>query len=233
MAASSRIAARAHVEALMPLVEAALADAKLTLADVDAIAATAGPGLIGGVSGRPRHRQGARPCRRQAAGGGQSSRGPCALAAPRRSGPSISHLLLLVSGGHCQLLGVRGVGNYRRLGTTIDDAAGEDLRQDREAAALGIPGGPRVEALAREGDPKAATAAAPAARYGRAAFLLRGPQERGHAGGRIWPICAVPTSPRASSRPWSIAWSTGRGSRSTSLARTHPFVSSEVETRQA
>ena len=118
------IAARAHVEALMPLVEAVFEDAKLTLADVDAIAATAGPGLIGGVmvglvtakalslaSGKPlvavNHLEGH-------------------ALSPRLADPALEfpYLLLLVSGGHCQLLRVEGVGRYRRLATTIDDAAG-------------------------------------------------------------------------------------------------------------
>ena len=149
------IAARAHVEALMPLVAAALEDAGLTLADIDAVAATAGPGLIGGVmvglvtgkalahaAGKPliavNHLEGHALSPRLADG---------ALAFP--------YLLLLVSGGHCQLLEVRGVGNYRRLGTTIDDAAGEAFDKTAKLLGLGMPGGPAVEALAREGDPKA------------------------------------------------------------------------------
>jgi N6-L-threonylcarbamoyladenine synthase len=149
------IAARAHVEALTPLIEAALADAGKSLADVDAIAATAGPGLIGGVMV------------------GLVTAKALALAAnkpliavnhleghalsPRLASPDLHfpYLLLLVSGGHCQLLLVEGVGRYRRLATTIDDAAGEAFDKTAKLLGLGFPGGPAVERAAREGDPKA------------------------------------------------------------------------------
>jgi N6-L-threonylcarbamoyladenine synthase len=149
------IAARAHVEAVMPLVEAALSDAKLTLADLDGIAATAGPGLIGGVmvglvtakalahaAGKPliavNHLEGH-------------------ALSPRLTDPDLEfpYLLLLVSGGHCQLLSVEGVGRYRRLATTIDDAAGEAFDKTAKLLGLGFPGGPAVERAAAEGDPKA------------------------------------------------------------------------------
>jgi N6-L-threonylcarbamoyladenine synthase len=149
------IAARAHVEALGPLIEGALADAGKTLADVDAIAATAGPGLIGGVmvgllmakgialsAGKPliavNHLEGH-------------------ALSPRLADPSLQfpYLLLLVSGGHCQLLFVEGVGRYRRLATTIDDAAGEAFDKTAKLLGLGFPGGPAVERAAAEGNPKA------------------------------------------------------------------------------
>jgi N6-L-threonylcarbamoyladenine synthase len=145
------IAARAHVDRLMPLVEQALQEAKLTLADVDAIAATAGPGLIGGVmvglvtgkalahaTGKPliaiNHLEGH-------------------ALSPRLIDPDLAfpYLLLLISGGHCQLLEVRGVGQYRRLATTIDDAVGEAFDKSAKLLGLGYPGGPALEALAREG----------------------------------------------------------------------------------
>jgi len=146
------IAARAHVEAIGPLVEAALADAGVTLDQVDAIAATAGPGLIGGVmvglvtgkalalaSGKPlvavNHLEGH-------------------ALSPRLSDPDLEfpYLLLLVSGGHCQLLLVEGVGLYRRLATTIDDAAGEAFDKTAKLLGLGFPGGPAVEEAAKSGD---------------------------------------------------------------------------------
>lgn len=147
------IAARAHVEAIGPLVEAALADAGVTLDQVDAIAATAGPGLIGGVmvglvtgkalalaSGKPlvavNHLEGH-------------------ALSPRLSDPDLEfpYMLLLVSGGHCQLLLVEGVGRYRRLATTIDDAAGEAFDKTAKLLGLGFPGGPAVEEAAKAGDP--------------------------------------------------------------------------------
>lgn len=146
------IAARAHAERVTPLVAATLADAGMTLADVDAIAATAGPGLIGGVmvglvsakalamaSGKPliavNHLEGH-------------------ALSPRLADPALQfpYLLLLVSGGHCQLLLVQGVGQYRRLGTTIDDALGEAFDKTAKILGLGFPGGPAVERMAREGD---------------------------------------------------------------------------------
>lgn len=147
------IAARAHVDRLAPLVKNVLDDAGLTLADVDAIAATAGPGLIGGVmvglvtgkalahaSGKPliavNHLEGH-------------------ALSPRLADADLQfpYLLLLVSGGHCQLLLVSGVDAYRRLATTIDDAAGEAFDKTAKLLGLGYPGGPAVEKLALEGDP--------------------------------------------------------------------------------
>lgn len=149
------IAARAHVEALIPLVEAALGDAGMTLADVDAIAATAGPGLIGGVmvglvTGKALAHAAGKPLIAVNHLEGHAL-------SPRLADPSLRfpYLLLLVSGGHCQLLEVRGVGDYRRLATTIDDAAGEAFDKTAKLLRLGIPGGPKVEALAQAGDPRA------------------------------------------------------------------------------
>jgi N6-L-threonylcarbamoyladenine synthase len=149
------IAARAHAERLAPMLAKVMGDAGVALDEVDAIAATAGPGLIGGVmvglvsakalamaSGKPllavNHLEGHALSPRLA---------DRALAFP--------YLLLLVSGGHCQILSVEGVGQYRRLATTIDDALGEAFDKTAKILGLGYPGGPAVERLALEGDPKA------------------------------------------------------------------------------
>ncbi|MBV9929504.1 MAG: tRNA (adenosine(37)-N6)-threonylcarbamoyltransferase complex transferase subunit TsaD [Alphaproteobacteria bacterium] len=149
------IAARAHVEILPDLIEAALAEAGVQLAEVDAVAATAGPGLIGGVmvglvtakglalaAGKPlvavNHLEG-------------HALSPM-LSAPELAFP---YLLLLVSGGHCQLLSVEALGRYRRLATTIDDAAGEAFDKTAKLLGLGFPGGPAVERAAADGDPGA------------------------------------------------------------------------------
>ncbi len=147
------IAARAHVEAMEPLVAAAFADAGVTLADVDAIAATAGPGLIGGVmvglvTGKALAHAAGKPLIAVNHLEGHAL-------SPRLSDRELAYpyLLLLVSGGHCQLLLVEGVGRYRRMATTIDDAAGEAFDKTAKLLGLGYPGGPRVEAAAREGDP--------------------------------------------------------------------------------
>ncbi len=149
------IAARAHVEALMPLVDAAFREAGLKLADVDAVAATAGPGLIGGVmvglvTGKALAHAAGKPLI------GVNHLEGHALS-PRLSDRNLRfpYLLLLVSGGHCQLLRVEGVGNYRRLATTIDDAAGEAFDKTAKLLGLGYPGGPRVEQAALRGDPRA------------------------------------------------------------------------------
>jgi N6-L-threonylcarbamoyladenine synthase len=149
------IAARAHAELLAPLIEGVLEDAGKSLADCDAIAATAGPGLIGGVivglvtakalamaSDKPliavNHLEGH-------------------ALSPRLADPALEfpYALLLVSGGHCQVLRVAGVGQYQRLATTIDDALGEAFDKTAKILGLGYPGGPAVERRAREGDPAA------------------------------------------------------------------------------
>jgi N6-L-threonylcarbamoyladenine synthase len=149
------IAARAHVDALIPLVEAAFADAGVTLADVDAVAATAGPGLIGGVmvglvTGKALAHAAGKPLIAVNHLEGHAL-------SPRLSDPDLAfpYLLLLVSGGHCQLLEVRGVDDYRRLATTIDDAAGEAFDKTAKLLGLGFPGGPAVERAAALGDPRA------------------------------------------------------------------------------
>jgi len=146
------IAARAHVEILMPLVEAALDEAGAKLADVDAVAATAGPGLIGGVmvglvTGKALAHAAGKPLIAVNHLEGHAL-------SPRLVDPALEfpYLLLLVSGGHCQLLFVEGVGRYRRLATTIDDAAGEAFDKTAKLLDLGFPGGPAVERAASAGD---------------------------------------------------------------------------------
>ena len=149
------IAARAHVEKIAPLIAATLADAGLELSDMDAIAATAGPGLIGGVM------VGLVTAKALAMAGDKPLLAVNHLEghalSPRLADPTLAYpyCLLLVSGGHCQLLEVRGVGDYRRLATTIDDALGEAFDKTAKLLGLGYPGGPAVERLAREGDPRA------------------------------------------------------------------------------
>ena len=145
------IAARAHVEVLDHVVAAALAEAGISLTEVDAIAATAGPGLIGGVivgltsakalawaAGKPvlaiNHLEGH------------------ALTARLTDATAFPYLLLLVSGGHTQLVGVHGVGQYERIGTTIDDAVGEAFDKTAKLLGLGYPGGPEVERRAAKGN---------------------------------------------------------------------------------
>ena len=149
------IAARAHAERLAPLIDKVLGEAGKTLADCDAVAATAGPGLIGGVM------VGLVTAKALA----MASEKPLIAVnhleghalSPRLADASLQfpYALLLVSGGHCQILEVRGPGLYRRLATTIDDALGEAFDKSAKVLGLGYPGGPALEKLALAGDPQA------------------------------------------------------------------------------
>lgn len=145
------IAARAHVEKIDVLIRAVLDEAGLSLLDVDAVAATSGPGLIGGVM------VGLMTGKAIAAARGLPFIAVNHLEghalSPRLSGEApFPYLLLLVSGGHCQFLMVEGLGAYRRLGSTIDDAAGEAFDKTAKLLGLGFPGGPAVERAAASGD---------------------------------------------------------------------------------
>ncbi|WP_299661166.1 tRNA (adenosine(37)-N6)-threonylcarbamoyltransferase complex transferase subunit TsaD [uncultured Ruegeria sp.] len=146
------IAARAHAEKLDICVEHALTQADIALSDLDAIAVTAGPGLIGGVISGVMCAKGL-----SAATGlpliGVNHLAGHALTPRLTDGIAFPYLMLLVSGGHCQYLIAHGPEQFTRLGGTIDDAPGEAF--DKTARLLGLPqpGGPSVEAEAREGDP--------------------------------------------------------------------------------
>lgn len=141
------VAARAHLNHMDRLIRQALATASMTLDDIDAIAVTAGPGLIGGVM------VGAVTAKAIAA-----VRGIPVVAVNHLEGHALTarltddvafpYMLLLVSGGHSQILVVDGVGKYRRLGTTIDDAVGEAFDKTAKMLGLGYPGGPAVERMA-------------------------------------------------------------------------------------
>ena len=146
------IAARAHLQHLPGLIARAIEQAGIAFEELDAVAGTGGPGLIGGVH------VGVMTAKAIA-----SVHGLPFLAINHLEGHALSarlvdediafpYLLLLVSGGHCQLLAVEGVGKYRRLGTTLDDAAGECFDKVAKMLGLGFPGGPAVERAARTGD---------------------------------------------------------------------------------
>ncbi|RFB78281.1 tRNA (adenosine(37)-N6)-threonylcarbamoyltransferase complex transferase subunit TsaD [Methylovirgula sp. 4M-Z18] len=167
------IAARAHVDVLDRLVVRALKDAGVTLKDIDGVAAAAGPGLIGGVivgltTGKAL---------------ALASRKPFiainhleahALTARMTDNISFPYLLLLVSGGHTQLIAVRGIGDYVRLGTTIDDAVGEAFDKTAKMLGLPYPGGPHVEKEALKGDPMRFSFPRPMAGRPGADFSLSG-----------------------------------------------------------
>ncbi|HTK79272.1 MAG TPA: tRNA (adenosine(37)-N6)-threonylcarbamoyltransferase complex transferase subunit TsaD [Rhizomicrobium sp.] len=148
------IAARAHVEALDTIIETALDKAQVEPATLDAVAATAGPGLIGGVM------VGLTTAKALALAWDKpliavNHLEAHALTARMTEGIQFPYLLLLISGGHCQLLAVEGVGQFRLYGTTIDDAAGEAFDKVAKLLELPYPGGPKIEALATQGSPKA------------------------------------------------------------------------------
>jgi N6-L-threonylcarbamoyladenine synthase len=149
------IAARAHVEILPELIEQVLAEAGIALAEVDAVAATAGPGLIGGVMVGLVTAKGLALAANKPLVAVNHLEGHAL--SPMLADPELRfpYLLLLVSGGHCQLLLVSGVGRYRRLATTIDDAAGEAFDKTAKLLGLGFPGGPAVERAAAAGNPAA------------------------------------------------------------------------------
>ena len=161
------IAARAHVEHLDGLIRRAMDEAGVDFAGIDAVAATAGPGLIGGVlvglvtakaiamaAGLPliavNHLEGH------------------ALSVRLSDGLAYPYLLLLVTGGHCQLVEVAGLGNYRLMGTTVDDAVGEAFDKVARLLGMAYPGGPAIERAAARGD--AARFALPRPMRGRDGF---------------------------------------------------------------
>jgi N6-L-threonylcarbamoyladenine synthase len=146
------IAARAHLDHLDTVITRALVQAEVTLAEIDGVAVAAGPGLIGGLV------VGAMTAK----GIAWAANKPFiavnhleahALTARLTHNVAFPYLLLLVSGGHCQLLSCMGVGSYVCLGTTLDDAAGEAFDKAAKLIGLGYPGGPAIERTARVGDP--------------------------------------------------------------------------------
>ena len=146
------IAARAHVECIAPIARQALAEAGTTIADVDLIAATAGPGLIGGLLA------GLTFAKAMALAAGKpfvavNHLEAHALTVGLTDGLLPPYLLLLVSGGHTQTVLVEDIGRYRRIGSTIDDALGEAFDKTAKILGLGYPGGPAVERAAAAGDP--------------------------------------------------------------------------------
>lgn len=148
------IAARAHMQKLDLIIERAISQADVDYAELSAIAATSGPGLIGGVIAGL-----------MGAKGLSLSLDIPLIAVNHLEGHALSpklagecafpYLLLLISGGHTQLLSVKGLGDYERIGSTVDDAAGEAFDKSAKVMGLGFPGGPRVERSAQAGNPQA------------------------------------------------------------------------------
>ncbi|MFT4936600.1 MAG: N6-L-threonylcarbamoyladenine synthase [Pseudoalteromonas distincta] len=147
------IAARSHVEAIDAIAAQAMSEAALSYEDLDGVAATAGPGLVGGVMVGLAFGKAVALARSLPLVAVNHLEGHAVSA---RLGADVAYpfLLLLVSGGHCQLLEVAGVGACRRLGTTMDDAAGEAFDKIAKTLGLPYPGGPALEKLAVGGDPE-------------------------------------------------------------------------------
>jgi N6-L-threonylcarbamoyladenine synthase len=167
------LAARSHVTHLDGIIARASHEARLSLADLDAIAATAGPGLIGGVL------VGLTTAKALAAALGKpliavNHLEAHALTARLTDDLGFPYLLLLVSGGHSQFVLVRGVGDYERWGTTIDDALGEAFDKVAKLLDLGVPGGPEVERQALRGDPARFKFPRPLLREARLDFSFSG-----------------------------------------------------------
>ena len=145
------IAARAHVEVLDAVIAEAMGQAGIGFAELDGVAATGGPGLIGGgivgiMTGK------ANAAARDLPFLAVNHLEGHALTARLTDDVAFPYLLLLVSGGHTQILAVEGVGQYKRFGTTIDDAVGEAFDKTAKMLGLGYPGGPAIEAAAKDGD---------------------------------------------------------------------------------
>lgn len=146
------VAARAHLEYADHVIEKAMRVANVGFADLDAVAATTGPGLIGGVLVGAMSAKAIALAAKKPFIAVNHLEGH-ALTARLTDGIAFPYLLLLVSGGHCQLLICNGVGSYTRLGTTIDDAVGEAFDKTAKMLGLGYPGGPLIEQAAKDGDP--------------------------------------------------------------------------------
>ncbi len=145
------IAARAHMQKIDLIIDQAMQKSGITYSDLDAIAATSGPGLIGGVIAGLMSAKGLALALDIPLIGVNHLEGHAL--SPRLAAPCpFPYLLLLVSGGHTQLLSVKDLGDYDRLGSTVDDAAGEAFDKSAKVMGLGFPGGPRLEKQARKGD---------------------------------------------------------------------------------
>jgi len=148
------IAARAHMQKLDHIIDRAMSESDIGYADLSAISATSGPGLIGGVIAGLMGAKGLAMSLDIPLIAVNHLEGHAL--SPKLAGPCpFPYLLLLISGGHTQLLSVKGLGDYTRLGSTVDDAAGEAFDKSAKVMGLGFPGGPRVERMAANGNPDA------------------------------------------------------------------------------
>jgi N6-L-threonylcarbamoyladenine synthase len=167
------IAARAHVEALDTIIAKAMTDAQMSFEALDGIAAAAGPGLIGGVIVGLTTAKAIALAHDKPLIAVNHLEGH-ALTARLTDATPFPYCLFLASGGHTQILAVRGVGDYVRFGGTVDDAIGEAFDKTAKLLGLGYPGGPLVEKEAAHGDPKRFALPRPMAGRQDADFSLSG-----------------------------------------------------------
>ena len=144
------IASRAHINYLDDIIRSALKKAKTELTEIDGVAVTAGPGLIGGLIVGLMEAKAIASVLKKPFIAVNHLEGH-ALTARLTHDVAFPYLLLLVSGGHCQILLVNGVGDYKLLGQTLDDAVGESFDKLAKVMNLGLPGGPKIEQLAKTG----------------------------------------------------------------------------------
>ena len=150
------LASRHHLTNLIPVMAAALEDAKLTLDEIDGIAVTRGPGLVGALLVAVQAAKAISFARGLPLVGVNHLEGHlCAVFLEAERVPSFPHLALLVSGGHSEIVIVHDFGRYELLGATRDDAAGEAFDKAGKMLGLGYPAGPIIDRLARGGDPRA------------------------------------------------------------------------------
>ncbi|WP_422103511.1 tRNA (adenosine(37)-N6)-threonylcarbamoyltransferase complex transferase subunit TsaD [Vreelandella sp.] len=148
------LASRDHTRKLLPLIEQVLADAHLTRDDLDGIAYTAGPGLVGALMVGASTAHGMAKALNIPVLGVHHMEGHLLAPMLEDDAPEFPFVALLVSGGHTQLVEVHGLGDYQLLGESVDDAAGEAFDKAAKMLGLAYPGGPLVAKLAEQGDPK-------------------------------------------------------------------------------
>jgi N6-L-threonylcarbamoyladenine synthase len=224
------IAARAHLDHLDGIIAQAMAEAGVGFDALDGVAATGGPGLIGGVMVGVMTAKAIAAVHSLPFLAVNHLEGH-ALSARLTDDTEFPYLLLLVSGGHCQLLAVEDVGAYVRLGGTIDDAIGEAFDKTAKLLGLGYPGGPAVEAAALTGDGSRFALPRPMAGRPGCDFSFSGlnpdSKRRCAMPPRAWPAIACrramrATLPRRSKRPSATSWSTGAQTHSILLPRPIP-----------
>ena len=212
------VASRQHLATIVPVLRRAVADAGIGFGDLDAIAVTCGPGLVGALLvGVETAKSLAFALGKPLVGVNHLAGHLAAVFLEAENVPKFPHLALLVSGGHTALIRVEEPGQTRLLGSTRDDAAGEAFDKVGKLLGLGYPGGVKIDKLAATGNPRRRRSAARAAGPRRPGLQLLGAQDRGGdtpgrrracPRGSRWPTSAPAFKPRS-----STCWCASRGAR--------------------